>query len=114
MPDITRSGGREYTDEQYRRVVTYLEKAGRVVGNKEIAADLNLGGRTIRAVFRDIDGYLFVLNIGDSGVGIAGSVDESERGSARLRATARALIERADRRDRWANAHLSRVQGRMW
>jgi malonyl CoA-acyl carrier protein transacylase len=114
MTDITRSGGRDYTEQEYRRVVDYVTTAGRVLGNDEIASALSIGGRTVRAILSDADGVEFVLSIGDAGIVIAGSVDESERGTARLRSQARNMNDRADRRERWAQTHLARVQARMW
>lgn len=108
-------GSREYTPEEYRRVVAHLRRNGQeVVRYEDLSRELGVLGRTLRAILSDADGVEFVLLTGDAGVACAGWLEEAERGTARMRSQARRMLERAERRERWAAAHLARQQGTLW
>ena len=110
MTDITRTGSREYTPEEYQRVVEFIASAPGALGNDDISRILGIGGRTLRAIISDADGIEWVVSIGDSGISLAGSAEDADAGTRRLVSQATAMLERAQRRRQWADANLTRVQ----
>jgi len=110
----TGSGSREYTPGEYQRVVSFMANLAGSTTYEQVAQATGVGGRTVRAVLSAADGVVFVLSIEGDGVSLATSQDEAEHATRRLHSQARAMVERAERREAWAAQHLPRWQQRMF
>jgi hypothetical protein len=108
------TGGREYTSAEYARVVAFMASLRGVTTYEAVSQATSIGGRTVRAALSAADGVEFVLALSDEKLGVAQSCDEAEHGTRRLRAQARTMVERAERRERWSAEHLPRWQQRMF
>ena len=111
------AGRRSYTEAEQRRVVAALTE--HCVGREnavsaetfQLAYCPELEPRTVRAIVSDRDGLDYLLV--NEGIGlqyVAETCDEAEGTTAKLRARARTELQRADRRDAYANEHLRRQQ----
>src|SRR5690348_10133380 len=107
------AGGSEYSEAEYRRVVSNILAHPTRRTAEEISLATRVDGRTIRAIVSDADGVEFVLTLGE-GIGVATCTDEAHEGTRRLRSQATKMLERAARRDGWAQANLPTLQGGLW
>src|SRR5262245_57317864 len=99
MPtDITRRGSREYSSDEYSKVVQSLRDAICSLNTDELAKITGIPGRTVRAVISAADGVEFVLAGGDEGYRIAARAEETDALNARLESQARKMLERVARR----------------
>jgi hypothetical protein len=117
VTDITRTGSREFTDEQEEAVVGHILKLTdprRPVSVTVIAEHLRLSGRTVREIVSKNDGVLYLLAGGDEGYYVAGIADDGDGLSRRLEAQAASLLARARRRHAYAGEHLTRRQKGMF
>ena len=108
------TGSREFTPEEYERVVSTLRDfhvghANRV-RTEDLGTETGVGGRTLRGIFAEADGREFVLGQGDDGVFVAETAEDAEPGTRRLEAQARKMLARANRR---RDFDLPKVQGTL-
>lgn len=98
--DVTRAGSREWTAAEEDQVVRYAQQylVGGHVTMATISRATGIDGRTVRAILSHHDGRTFVVCGGDEGLMLARYAEDAAALTARLRATAAALLERAERR----------------
>ena len=114
----TALGARAYTEQDYRRVVSYMKEHH--WGHKspatepDLATALGMNARTVRAILADADGIDFVLAGGDTqgGTYVAEFFEEADRKTRGLLSRCRKLQERAERRRHYA-PRLPRRQGAL-
>lgn len=106
------SGSREYTVAEAKSVITLLKGAEQPLTIEEIADAVGMTGkgRSIRQLLSDFDGIEYLLAGDDDGVLLCRWSDEGDQKTRRLNSQAHKMLERVERRTRYAAAFLSRRQ----
>jgi len=111
--DITRQGGRVYTDEQrdvaLAHLKTYIGERN-AISSRLLETKLQIPGRVLRAIIRDLerDGEI-LLGGGDDGIFVAEYQEEVDEKTARDRAGAISVLQRCD----WRDKHKVRLPKRQ-
>ena len=94
------AGWRDYTPEQYTRVVEAVRRDGAAaaVTVAQVSEATGIPGRTVREIVSDADGVEFVLGGSGNGYQIATSPADAERITARILSQASRMRDRARRR----------------
>lgn len=118
------TGSREYTETDKARVLRELRSgtftgSGNHTNTESFALHVGLPGRTLRAILSDIDGVDVLLAItppgkgGEGGFFVAEYADEADAWTRVLKARARKELNRAERREQFAET-LPRMQAGLF
>jgi hypothetical protein len=111
--DNSRSGSREFSDQQLNSVVSLFSQLSYPRSIDSISAMTGVPGRTVRAIIAARDGIDFLVAGGDSGLMPAGTSEESESMTNRLDSQASQMRDRVARRRKYARERMIPVQGAL-
>lgn len=103
------TGTNNYTPEQYALVCAIVRRAtvDIPITVAQLAEATKLSGNTIRAIVRAADGVEFVLGASSQGYKVATTALEAERGTWKLTSQILSMKQRAKRRNKYVQEHLT-------